>query len=207
MTGGETPAARQFWILVMATVTDPSAAARELLALNLSNRDLRLALLLAAVASVLSLAVLELVVPMDPALAEGAGIQVTPFAMVVILLSTMLISAFALHWTGTFLGGVGRFEDSLASVIWLQFCLVVLQLGQAVLSVASPALGALVAMASLVLLIWAMTHFITIVHHFGVLRRGFATVILAFVGAGVGLALILSVIGVGTLANNALGAL
>ncbi len=192
---------RELLPLFGATITEPEAAARAVLGLRIGSQALWLALCLASVLAVLTAALLEVLIPTPPELAAQA-IHISPFAYAIIVMAMLMATAFALHWTGTSLGGAGRLEDSIAAVVWLQFLLILLQLGQAVLALMSPILGGLAALASLVIMLWSLINFVDVVHDFESRAKAAGVVLVALVGVAIGLGLILAMIGAGAAAGN-----
>lgn len=194
-------ALRQFWPLIGTTITMPDAAAREILRLRPDPQTIFQALCLATVLSVLMTALLELAVPTPPELADQM-VQITPFAYAVVLMGALLALSVTLHWTGASLGGQGQLDDTVAAVTWLQFVLLVLQGGQVILSLVSPLLGGLAAMASILVLLWSLINFMDVIHGFGSRFKAAGVVMVAFVGVAIGLGLILTMIGAGTAATQ-----
>ena len=63
-------------------------------------------------------------------------------------------------------GGEGRFEDALLLTIWIEVVLLVVQLGQVVLSFVSPQLAGIVGLAAIVLFLWLTVRFTKTLHGF-----------------------------------------
>ena len=183
--------------LLWATVMSPAETARFVLGRGLSRDVLWTALALATILSVLATALVQLVVPIPDGQIEAA-IPMAPMLYGMILGCALVVTVFALHFTGQALGGDGEFSDSLATVVWIQFLLVALQLAQGALMWLSAGLGALASYATLFIVLWTLANFVNVMHHFGSLARAALTIILAFLGAGIGISLILTLIGVGT---------
>lgn len=185
--------ARKLW----ETIFRPADIAREILALRLPQEALWLSLALVTVLSVLLVSLLNLVTPVPPEAPAGA-MSITPMTYGLVLGGSLLVTVFALHYTGQTLGGQGQLADTLALVVWLQLLLVVLQAAQVILMVSLPFLGGLLALASVVIMIWALVNFVNEAQRFESLGRAFLTLVLAFLGIGFGISLILMMIGVGT---------
>lgn len=155
-------------ILAMAqyTLQNPRKGLRRVLDLNLSSGERFAALALMAVAAALlghlSAALLRvsgnplvdflLASPLRMALIQGAGLLVT-VAMV--------------HVVGRFWGGRGKFDEAVLAIAWLQFFLMVLQLGELFsVVIGLPQLGILATLVSLAVFPWLLTMFVTEIHGF-----------------------------------------
>ncbi len=183
--------------LLWATVTNPAETARFVLGRGLRRDVLWTALGLATILSVLVTALVQLILPAAEAQVVEAAVPMTPILYGMILGAALVVTVFALHFTGQALGGDGEFADSLATVVWIQFLLVALQLAQGALMLLSTALGAIASYATLFIALWALANFVNVMHHFRSIGRAVLTIILAFLGAGIGLSIILTLIGVG----------
>jgi hypothetical protein len=105
---------------------------------------------------------------------------------------------FAIHWIGSSFGGIGRLEDSVAAVAWLQFLLVCLQVVQLVVGFVSPALSGLVGLAGIVFFFWLLTQFVMAVHAFESAAMVFVMIVVSLLGITFGLSLVLTLLGVAT---------
>ena len=161
--------------LLRLTLTDPAAAARAILSLGIP-REQHWTLFLLAIT--LSGAVWQLGMILDPPdLAEGVR---PPSGLVAAALAggQLLLEALVIRWIGRLAGGTGDLEDVLLLMIWLQLVVVVLQLAGLLLALVAPFLGAVFFLAVLVLMLWVLTHFITVVHEFRSLGRVFLGMVL-----------------------------
>ncbi|MEM6479182.1 MAG: hypothetical protein AAF647_09065, partial [Pseudomonadota bacterium] len=87
--------------------------------------------------------------------------------------------------------------NSILVVAWMQVLQVAALVVQGFLVLVSPGLGALVAFAIGIGLIWVLLSFIDVLHGFGSLGRSALLLLFVIVGIGLGLSLILGLIGVG----------
>ncbi|KAA9009291.1 Yip1 family protein [Histidinibacterium aquaticum] len=182
--------------LLMETVRQPREVARFIIGQGYSREVLWMGLVLVTLISVLLVAVFSVLLPPPPPEAPER-IVLTPLTYATILGGSLVITVFALHYTGLMLGGEGRLEDTLALMVWLQFLLVVLQAAQVVLAIALPALGAYAAIVSVGIALWVLVHFINEAQRFESLGRAVLTLVAALLGVGVGLSTLLAVIGAG----------
>ncbi|SLN65500.1 YIP1 family protein [Roseisalinus antarcticus] len=180
--------------LLRDTVTQPAQVARLILGRKLPTDALWTGLVLVTVLSVLMVAIMGALVPSSPE-AMAATVRITPFTYAVILGGSLVITIFALHFTGQMLGGQGALADTLALMVWLQVLLLVLQVAQLIVSLILPGLGSLVAIATLAVALWVLVNFINEAQRFGSLPRAALTLILALLGVGLGLSVLLGIIG------------
>jgi hypothetical protein len=183
--------------LLMLTVRSPTQAARLLLQLQLSRAVLWQALALVTVVSVLLVAVSPGPMPDAGPAAGPVPMALSPFAYAAILGASLVILVFALHFTGGALGGTGTFAGSLTLVTWLEVLATAVRVVQTFAMLLSPALGGIVSLLGLALLFWTLINFINVLHGYENLGKAVLTLVLAVMGISIGLALILSLIGIG----------
>jgi len=185
------------YLLPMAveTVKDPRAVANRLMALNLPRDALWQSLALVVVVSILLAEIGAIFMGGLPDAAEGS-VFISPLRMGLIQLSLLVMMVFAIFWIGHAVGGGGRFQDGLAMVVWLQFCMVCLQVVQTVALLVIPALAWVIGVFGLVMFLWLLTHFIAVVHGFQSLAKTFVMIVVSSFGFAFGLSIILALIGV-----------
>lgn len=119
-----------------------------------------------------------------------------PLAYAAVLLVTLALGAVALASAGRALGGTGTVAGALALVAWLQ----AIDLGLQVVGIAAvvllPPLAPLIALGGLVLLLWCLVGFVQALHGLGP-GRALGTILLALLGLGVTLAVLLGLSGLG----------
>ncbi|QQA44695.1 YIP1 family protein [Pelagovum pacificum] len=178
--------------LMVATVQDPPQVARGMFGLGLPRSVLWPALALVVILSVLLVALASIVLPPVPR--TESTIMLTPMSYTLILAGLLTISVFALNGAAQMLGGHGRFEDSLLTVIWVTAIQVVAQAIQIVLTLAAPFLSVVFLTATLVVSLWVLVHFINEAHKFNSLGRAFMTIVVSVIGVIVGSTMLLSLI-------------
>lgn len=183
--------------LIRQTFSDPQGAARRLVALDLPAPVLWQALVLVVALSAMAAQVSSLLLSGGPA-AEGEALL--PFAESPLLVgliqgAILVIMVFAVHWIGRSFGGVGRIEDSIAAVTWLQFLLVCLQVVQLGVGVVSPALSGLVGLAGIVFFFWLLTQFVMAVHEFESAAMVFVMIVVSLLAIVFALSLVLTLLG------------
>ena len=173
--------------LLRQTLSDPRAAARQVMALPLPRSARWQALALVIVLSMLfgQAAVL---------LMAGQG----PDALSVGLIqgAVLLALVYAVHFVGRLLGGRGAFEDGLILIAWLQGVMVAVQIAQIVALVILPPLTGLLGFLGMALFLWLLTNFVAELHGFTSLGRVFGMILLTLFGVAILLAIALQILGV-----------
>lgn len=183
--------------LVRLTLTQPRAAAAEVMRLPLPMSGRWTALLLMATLSALLMQVLGAMLP--PAVGpDGQPLQpVGPIVWAGMVTVGMMITAGLAHSVGRWRGGKGEFPDALILVAWLQFLQLLLVAAQILLMFVLPMLAPIVEIAGVLLFLWLLVNFVAEMHGFRSLGMVFLGVILTFVVAVFGLSLVLMSLGVG----------
>ena len=177
--------------LGLRTISEPRAAAREVLALPLPRSQHWNAFLLVIVLAGALQQLAVLTTPQDPELPRVTGLM-----MAAVLGGSILLLAATIQVVGRWFGGSARFEDTLLLVVWLEYILVGLQVLQLVLMILLPPAAGLVTIFSLVATIWILVNFIAEVHGFESLGKVFLSMILTAFGLSFLLALVLAAMGV-----------
>jgi hypothetical protein len=145
--------------LVTQSAREPEAGARAVIALNPPLQARWMLLALAVVAGV----VLSYVLPV---LTGRAGTAPSPFMAVLLQGATNVAAIILITRIGRALGGVGRYEDTLLLVGWLQALMAALQGVQLLAVLVLPPFALLVMMLSVVAFFWLLTGFICALHGF-----------------------------------------
>ena len=171
--------------LLRETLTAPRTVARQLMALGLpmSARWMALALIaaLSALLGHLTLAIMT---------GGMANLLTGPVTFAVFQYGVLVVTAVLIHQIGAWRGGTGGFADALLLVIWLQFVLLCLQLGQLVAALVLPPLSDIIGILGIGLFFWLLTNFVAELHGFRALGRVFVGIILSFVVVATVLALV-----------------
>jgi len=181
--------------MAVETVKDPRSVAQRLMALDLGRDVLWQSLALVVVLSILLAEFGALFLGGAPDAAQGSAF-ISPLRMGLIQLSLLVMMVFAIFWVGRAVGGTGRFKDGLAMVVWLQFCMVCLQVVQTAALLLLPPLAWAIGVFGLVMFLWLLTHFIAVVHGFESMAKTFLMIVVSSFGFAFGLSLILAMIGV-----------
>jgi hypothetical protein len=180
--------------LLVLTLRAPAEAAEALMALNLARAVLWQALALVTVLGVIVIALGSNVVPETAPVAGQDRLELTPLTTAAVLGSLLVILVFALHFTGTALGGTGTFPAALTLVVWLEVLTTAVRIIMTAVYLIAPALGAFVSLAGAGVVLWTLVNFVNALHGFRSLGKAAMVLILAVVGMFLGLAFILATI-------------
>ncbi len=151
---------------------EPRAAAADVLALGIPREALVPGLFAVVAISVILNTASE-------ALAPSPFVIVTPFQMTILLAVMMVVFSFAVAKAGEMLGGIGKFQDSLLLMIFLQAMFLPAVALQLLLFVLMPALAGLFILGVMIFLTWVHVNFIAALHGFPTLGRAFGVLLMA----------------------------
>ena len=182
--------------LFVQTLRQPAEAAQVILGTPLSRGTIFTALVAgAALNSVVTGVSLQLF----PLPQQWPGFISSPLTYFVLVAVGLLLFVQLLTWAGRTVGGEGRTDDLLKLMVWLQFVRVALQVIGLVLTVLLPVLGGLYGIAVLALSIWIVLHFVKAGHRLSSLGSAALVLFITVVGLIVGLSLLLTLSGIGSL--------
>lgn len=127
---------------------------------------------------------------------EGTTVTMGPLAYAATLLVMLVLGAVALALAGRALGGHGTVAGALALVAWLQVIDLAVQAAGIAVALVLPPLAPLAALAGLAVLLWCLMGFVQALHGVGP-GRALGTILLAALGLGLALALLLGALGIG----------
>ncbi len=185
-----------FFALIWRTLVSPAEVAQRIAGLQLDRATLWSGMALVTITSVLMMALTQILLP--GTISEGA-VETTPYGMTLILGGLLVMTVFGVYFSGKVLGGTGSFPTALAMVVWLEVFSIVVRALQALVFGLAPGLGSMLTYLGMAVLIWVLVNFVNVLHGFASLGRAAMTVVVAVVGVGSGLALIVTMIGVGAL--------
>lgn len=183
-----------FTDLAQDTLRDPRKAAAQIIALQLPRDVLWTALALVAIFNTVLLHFLS-------GLSAGA-LQLpsyfdAPLTLFMLLTGVLVVYIHALYWTGLAIGGQGALMDVLALFVWFNILRAVAQSAVVVLTLAIPSMGLLLSVVVAVWGLWIILNFIAAALNLPTVGHGLAVMIIAALGAIVGLGILLSMIGLG----------
>jgi hypothetical protein len=164
------------WAQALATVQDPRAGARRILALDLAL--VIVALLTGLVAAIVSIMAARM------GAGDVMGAQFSPLQWVGMQTLGLFLAAAAMAYVGRWFGGYGTLPQAIALLAWAEFIILIVQIVQVMLLFILPPLSALIAVVGLVLTFYLVSHFIAEMHgfpsvikvFFGIIATGFALI-------------------------------
>ena len=187
--------------MALQTVPQPRKVARDLFAFeNAPRAVLWQALALVMVASAWLKVLGGILFPADPALV--GPLLSDPILMGFTEASVAVLTAFAIYWVGRAVGGTGSFGGAIITVTWLQFVLLIVELGVLFLSTFAPGLAVVLWGLGIIMSFWILTHFIAELHHFNNTGMVFVAILLTLFSVIVVMSVLLALIGLGTLPKS-----
>ena len=187
----------QTWqTLLMTTLRTPDEAAEIIMDTPISRTEMWLSVLLAAALNALATGISLTLMPLPEGWPSLFG---NPMSYFVIIAGGLVLLGHILTWSGRWIGGTGALDDIIKLIVWLQLVRIVLQVVGLVIVIAAPLLGALYGLATGLLSLWILLHFVRAGHRLESLGTAALVLFATFVGLVIGLSLLLSLIGVGSL--------
>lgn len=138
----------------------------------------------------------------EAAIPLGAGeLVLSPVGYALLLAVVLSLAAVAIALAGRALGGTGTVRQALTVVVWLQVVDLAVQAALTMALLLIPAFAGAVALAGLVVLAWCLVNFVLVLHGFAGLGRTVGSLILALIGLGLGLSVVIEGLGLGGLAS------
>jgi hypothetical protein len=172
--------------LMRDSVATPRRAAARVLAQSGGYTLAFLAVALMAVLSALASVMLSWIVP-PTGNAELDHLMAQPLRLAGLQALGMILFGMAITFIGRVFGGIGRLDQTLVMLAWIDFLMLVLQLGLILLLLAFPVFGGLAFIAGIGLIGWVLASFIAELHGFS----STASTLAALVGLVVLLAVVL----------------
>lgn len=181
-----------FGPLIQQSLRDPRAAAQSVIALDLGRDVLWTALALVAVINTfLIYFIAETAGPTMPL----PGYFARPLALFVLIAGLTVVYVHAMYWAGLALGGRGALMDVLALVVWFQVLRALAQVVVIFVSLAVPALGALLSLAVAIWGFWIFLNFLTTALNLRTVWHALAVLVLSFMGLVLGLGILMALVG------------
>lgn len=182
--------------MALQSVPEPRKVARDILALEgLPRNVLWQALALTLVASAWLGVLSALLFPVDPATA--GPLLGNPLLLALTEAAISGLSVFAIFWVGRMAGGTGSFNGAILVVIWLQFVLLIVELGVLFLGTFAPGLALVLWAMGIVMSFWVLSHFTAELHGFSSAGMVFFGILLTMLVLIVVLSVVLALIGFG----------
>lgn len=180
--------------MALQTVPEPRKVAREIQALNFPRAVLWQALALLLVAATFLGVIASILFPVDP---EAAGaLAADPIFTGAAQGVFTVLTVFLIHRVGRWLGGTGGFDGALLTVIWLQFVLLIIELGIVFIGLFAPGMALLLWVMGMVMTFWILSHFIAELHGFASAGKVFLGILMVLLVLAVVLSILFSIFGV-----------
>ena len=190
----------KFGDLIVETLRNPANAAEQMMGLNLSRQTLYEALFAAAIIYAIAMSIPLLLIPQD---IDVPGLFGMPLAMSALFAGALVVMAHLFFWAGRAMGGQGEMNDILTIVVWLQGLRAIFQLVVVVLSFIVPGLAGLVGIAMSLYGVYILIQFLKVGHRFENGYQSAGLIVVVITGLVLGLALLLSLLGVSIEGANA----
>jgi hypothetical protein len=179
-------------MLAITSVKDPASAARTLMAMGFSTYVLWNALILAAAGNALVFTLSSLWVTGPTPFPGYFGEPLVYFAIVTF---GLVFSTLSIVWTGRIMGGKGRLADILVLMVWIQILRLLVQIVVIMLVYVAPVMSAILVLASALVGIYMLVHFIDQAHGFGSPGKAAVVMVASFLDIAIGLSILLILVG------------
>lgn len=179
--------------LAMRTISQPREAAAEILSMRPERSILWSAL---ALAVVLNTIVYQLSLVLTPPQGPLPVMFTSPIIFAGFIGAGLILSIYSLTYAGRFIGGKANVESVMVLLIWLQFLRFAVQLAAFVLTIIVPGIAGLLVLGATLYGMYLLLHFIDVAHEFNNLFTSFGALVLSGLGIMLGLAILLSMLGV-----------
>ena len=152
-----------FLPLAVQSLTQPRVTLRQILAIPFNRSEIILAAWLVIVLNLAFSTLFEILAPVP----DGGTATVVPLGTsVVVLALTMFGGAFVMYRVGRAFGGTGSFDDSLKTIIWLNFVVLLVQIAIPIVSLLSAEASGLVILLVFVIAMVQITALVMELHGF-----------------------------------------
>lgn len=178
--------------LIRTSLSTPRLAAAEVMGMGLSRDTLWTGLALVAVINTF-LVYFMVGMSTGPTL-PLPGYFERPLVLFFLIAGLTVVYVHAMYWAGHAIGGQGRLMDVLAVVVWFQVLRAIAQAAVIFLSLAIPALGALLSLVVAVWGFWIFLNFLAQALNLTSAWHSIAVLVVAFVGLVLGVGLLTALI-------------
>lgn len=179
--------------LMIGTLSQPRDAATEILSIRPKRSVMWSALVLAVL---LNSMVYQISLFASPPQVALPVIFSSPIIFAILIGSGLVLSIYSITYAGRFIGGRAVLDDVMALLIWLQFLRFAVQLAAFLLMPIIPGIAGLLILCATLYGMWLLLQFVDVAHGFENLLTSFFALILSGLGIVLGLAILLSLLGV-----------
>jgi hypothetical protein len=181
--------------LLLQTFTDPRYALRKVLSLVPPREPRWIAAATVVILTVLLTQIITIIAPAPPG-SPWEAMMGDPVRNTVTQLVFLMAAAWGMSGLARSFGGAASFDDALMAVTWVEFLLLILQIAQLVVILALPFLALPLAVLTLGLFFWLLTHFTAALNGFSSMAKTFLGVLGATVIGGLVTVFILGLTGI-----------
>lgn len=178
--------------LVVQSITDPAEAGRRLIAMAIPRDALWIGLSLVVVLNTMIFALSNVLIPGPSPLPD---MLTYPPVYLAVSGGGLLLSIYSMYWIGRMMGGTGSLDDMMVLLIWMQGLRFLVQTVTLVLVLTFPLLSVILVIASFLVGLFILMHFIDQAHRFASLGRAAAVLIASSLAILLGLSVLVALIG------------
>ena len=179
--------------LAVRTITHPKEAAAQVVQFQMPRSTLWSVLALVVVLNAIAYQLSLLITPPQQPL---PALFSSPFLFATLIGAGLILSVYSITYAGRFIGGKGTLDTIMLLLVWLQFLRFLLQMLTFILIPLVPGLAGMLVLCASLYGMWILLQFIDFAHEHNSLAASFGTLILSGLGIMLGLAILLSLLGV-----------
>jgi hypothetical protein len=176
--------------LVISTIKDPKSVAVKIMTVTFPDKVLWALVVLVVIISVLLSELANWLLSFG-SFRQGFVLFNSPFLATSVLSLMMIIMIFLTFYIGKFFGGIGKLNNTIILVVWLQSTMIALQIVQLILIPLLPNIAMILGLISGGVFFWVYTNFVLVLHGFQSVGKVFFGVIGSMIGVILALSLII----------------
>ncbi len=181
--------------MALQTVPEPRKVARDVFAVQLPRTALWQMLALMLVCMTFLGVIRSILFPVDPEFADA--LLAKPLVVGAVQAAASVITVFLIYYIGRMTGGTGSFPQAIKTVVWMQFVLLILELGSVFFLVIAPGFALLTGLFAVFMSFWILSHFIAEMHGFASPLSVFFGIVMTAISLSVLLSMLLALLGLG----------
>ena len=176
--------------LVISTIKDPKGVAVKIMTVTFPDKVLWALVVLVVIISVLLSELANWLLSFG-SLRQGFVLFSSPFLATSVLSLMIMIMIFLTFYIGRFFGGIGKLNNTIILVVWLQSTMIALQVVQLILIPLLPNIAMVLGLISGGIFFWIYVNFILVLHGFRSIGKVFFGVIGSMIGVIFALSLVI----------------
>ncbi|MGB7316749.1 MAG: YIP1 family protein [Planktotalea sp.] len=177
----------------LRTISEPRDVAAELLGMRIEKQTLWIALGLVVV---LNTIVYQVGLIASPPNFEIPALFSSPVPFAILVGVGLVLSIYSLTYAGRILGGQAKVQGMMVLLIWLQYLRLAVQLLVLLLMPIMPGIAGILVFGASLYGMWLVLQFVDVAHGFNNLFTSFGTLVFSGLGIMLGLAIVLTLLGV-----------